>query len=61
MHGDSTPASNHPTGEPDTPASTARCVECRQEVEIRFMKDGEYCFECAVHAACACADPTPAD
>ncbi len=34
-----------------------RCVQCGLEVEKRLAKDGEYCFECAVHTTCACADP----
>lgn len=33
-----------------------RCVQCGLEVLKRLAKDGEYCFECAVHTTCACED-----
>lgn len=33
-----------------------RCIECGDDFDPRFSKDGLYCFTCSVHVACSCAD-----
>lgn len=52
------PARSSDSAEKESASELIRCVECGQQVERRLSKDGEFCFHCAVHAACACADPT---
>jgi hypothetical protein len=45
--------------EPSNPGETHErraCVECGEQFDPRFAKDGVYCFVCSVHIACACAD-----
>jgi hypothetical protein len=32
------------------------CIECGDEFDPRFSKQGLYCFTCSVHVACSCAD-----
>ncbi len=44
-------------GEESTQAEVAICVLCREEFSTLGMQGSPYCFVCATHARCACADP----